>query len=109
MVPIFEYGSFTATSASSESMFKNLKSIVFKHKTVPVRLDDFFVTRVESIIGLMILMNTYVAQSKGDVSDIEHETKQPISEIQGELKRLVSNSNPYEELKRTISTYIGIY
>jgi len=103
MVPIFGYGSITETSASSESMFKDLKSIVFKHKMLPLRLDDFFVTHVESIIGLMNLMNIPVAQSKEDISDIENEKKQPISETQVELKRLVSNSNTYDELKRNIS------
>ncbi|CAI6359527.1 unnamed protein product [Macrosiphum euphorbiae] len=72
-------------------MFKDLKSIVFKHKTLPLRLDNFFVTYVESIIGMMNLMNTSVsvAQSKEDLLDIEHETQQPISEIQVKLKRLV--------------------
>lgn len=100
MVPIFEYGSLTETSASSESMFKDLKSIVFKHKTLPLRLDDFLVIHVESIIGMMNLMDTSITQLK---EDTEHETKQPISEIQVELKRLVSNSNTYHELKRTIS------
>lgn len=96
MVPIFGYGGLTETSASSESMFKDLKSIVFKHKTLPLRLDDFFVTHVESIIGIMNLMNT--VQSK---EDNEHEIKEPISEIKVELKKLVSNDNI--ELKRTIS------
>jgi len=92
MVPIFQYGSLTETSASSESMFKDLKSIVFKHKTLPLRLDDFFVIHVESIIGMLNLMNTSVAteaQLKEDILDTEHETKQPILEIQVELKHFV--------------------
>jgi len=84
MVPIFEYGFLTETIVSSESMFKDLKSIVFKHKTLPLRLDDFFITHVDSIIGMMNLMNTSVAQSKEDILDTENETKQSISEIQVE-------------------------
>lgn len=87
MVPIFGYGGLTETSASSESMFKDLKSIVFKHKTLPLRLDDFFVTHVESIIGMMNLMNT--AQSK---EDNEHEIKEPISETENESVALNNES-----------------
>lgn len=56
MVPIFGYGNLTETSAISESLFKDLKSIIFKHKTLPLRLDDFFLTHVNSILGHMYLI-----------------------------------------------------
>lgn len=36
MVPIFGYGNITESSATSESLFKDLKSIVFKHKSLPL-------------------------------------------------------------------------
>jgi len=61
MVPIFGYGNITETSATSESLFKDLKSVIFKHKTLPLRLDDFFITHVNSIIGpLNLIAPTYV-------------------------------------------------
>jgi hypothetical protein len=81
MVPIFGYSNLTESSATTESMFKDLKSIVFKHKTLPLRLDEFFLIHVESIIGSMNLINTS-AQSKEDILDFHRETKRSISEIQ---------------------------
>lgn len=41
LVPIFKYGNTTENSSTSESLFKDLKSIIFKHKSLPLRLDDF--------------------------------------------------------------------
>ncbi len=51
MTPTFGYGSLTASSAASESGFDDLKNRVFKHKTLPVRLDSFIENHLTSIIG----------------------------------------------------------
>lgn len=51
MVPIFGYGNITENSATSESLFKDLKRVVFKHKSLPIRIDDFVSTHITSIIG----------------------------------------------------------
>lgn len=51
MVPIFKYGGTTESSSTSESLFKDLKTVVFKHKTLPLRLDDFLKININSIIG----------------------------------------------------------
>jgi len=51
MTPIFGYGSITESSTTSESLFKDLKRVVFKHKTFPIRIDDFINTHITSIMG----------------------------------------------------------
>lgn len=59
MTQYFKYGKVTESSATSESLFIDLKSVVFKHKTLPIRIDDFLNTHVTSIIG-----NNCIIQSK---------------------------------------------
>jgi len=41
MTPISGHGNITETSATPESLFKDLKSIILKHKTLPIRIDEF--------------------------------------------------------------------
>lgn len=47
MGPIFNHGNVTKSSASSKSLFEDLKHIVLKHKTLPIRVDDFMKINVE--------------------------------------------------------------
>lgn len=94
MVPIFGYGNLTESGATSESLLKDLKSIVFKHKTLPLRIDKFFIIHVESIIGSMNLLSTS-AQSKVDLSDFERETKGSICE------KLVSKMHKKRTIPKT--------
>lgn len=51
MLPIFKYGNITEISSTSESLFKDFKSIVFKHKKLPVRIDEFLKIHATSILG----------------------------------------------------------
>lgn len=39
MVPIFKYENKTESSSTLESLLKDLKQIVFKHKSLPLKLD----------------------------------------------------------------------
>jgi len=73
----FWYGYLTESSVTSESIFKDFVSIIFKHKTLPIRLHEFFVTHVESIIGSINWINTS-AQSKEDISGFQREIKRLI-------------------------------
>ncbi|KAL4104352.1 hypothetical protein QTP88_019653 [Uroleucon formosanum] len=58
MVPIFKYGSTTESSSTSESLFKDLKTVVFKHKSLPLRIDDFLKIHINSIIGSTNMLAT---------------------------------------------------
>lgn len=55
MVSIFKYGKITESSASSESLFNDLKNRIFNHKTLPLRIDDFIKTHIKSVEGSIIL------------------------------------------------------
>ncbi|KAL5237442.1 hypothetical protein ACI65C_004852 [Semiaphis heraclei] len=48
MVPFFGFDNITQTSASSESQFNDLKNRVFKHTTLPLRIDRFLTTHINS-------------------------------------------------------------
>jgi len=56
MVPFFGFGNLTHTSASSESQFNDLKNRVFKHTTLPLRVDRFLTTHINSFTGTMNLV-----------------------------------------------------
>lgn len=55
MVPHYGYGKSTATSASVESFFNDLKNRVFKHTVLPLRVDDFILHHIKSVEGSMKL------------------------------------------------------
>lgn len=48
MVPIFKYGNITETSSTSESLFNDLKTNVFKHKSLPLPIDQFL--KIQSMV-----------------------------------------------------------
>lgn len=51
MIPIFKYGNTTQSSSTSESLFKDLKSVVLRHKSLPLRQDAVFKIHVNSMLG----------------------------------------------------------
>jgi len=51
MVPIFKYANTIESSSTSEMLFKDLKTVVFKHKSLSLRFDDFLKIYINSIIG----------------------------------------------------------
>lgn len=66
MVPTFKYGNLTETSCSSESLFKDFKSIVFKHKALPLRLDEFLKIHINSILGSMNILENKTRYTNND-------------------------------------------
>lgn len=66
MVSIFKYGEITETSASSESLFNDLKNRTFKHKTLPLRVDDFIQIHIDDILGSMKIVG---AKQNTDIED----------------------------------------
>jgi hypothetical protein len=67
MVPIFKYGNLTVTNCASESLFKDLKTIVLKHKTLPIRLDEFLQIHINSILGSMNIIRDKTCNSKRSI------------------------------------------
>lgn len=54
MVPVFKYGSITASNTPVESSFNILKRM-FSQKTLPIRADDFLFVHIRSLEGSMIV------------------------------------------------------
>lgn len=53
LVPFFKTFNVTASSASVEAEFKNLKHSVLKHETLPMRVDKFLIHHLSFIEGRM--------------------------------------------------------
>lgn len=88
----------TETSATSESLFTDLKSIVLKHKTLPLRVDEFFKTHTTSIIGSNCtikskMMVTDLKSSKNNIYVKEHPTDEYYSD---------NNKNIVEEIENAV-------
>jgi hypothetical protein len=65
MIPIFKYGNLIETSRTSQSLFKDLKTIMFKRKLLPLRLDEFLKVHINSMLGsLNILARKQTVQYK---------------------------------------------
>ena len=61
MVPHFEGSTLTASSAHVEAEFKNVKSGLFKHDNLPIRLDRFVSRHLNYIEGQMRLSSAAVS------------------------------------------------
>jgi hypothetical protein len=80
---IFNYGNITETSATSESLFNDLKSNVFKHKTLPLRIDQFIKIHINSITGSMNLVGSKLDDSEDEINkkdSHENQNKNKINE-----------------------------
>jgi len=67
MVPIFNFGNPTESSATSESLFNDLKSNVLRHKTLPLRIDEFITIHINSIIGSINLIGAKMYPVKKEI------------------------------------------
>lgn len=67
IVPFFGYGETTTSSASVELSFKKLKNITFKHKTLPVDIEEFLKHHISSLQGASLFRWTsYDSQSRAE-------------------------------------------
>lgn len=55
MIPIFGYGQINASSSAVESEMNNVKNILLKNQTRPMRADKFVVTHLNSFAGRALL------------------------------------------------------
>lgn len=92
MVPIFKYGNLTETSCTSESLFKDLKTIVFKHKPLPLRLDDFLKIHINSILGSMNIL-----ADKTGYNDQQIKNEQTSSDEETDIMKTPTESNKSDE------------
>lgn len=55
MIPIFGYGDEISSSAAVESSFKKLKTVTFKHISLPTELEIFLETHITSLKGAALI------------------------------------------------------
>ncbi|CAI6357055.1 unnamed protein product [Macrosiphum euphorbiae] len=55
MVPIFGYGDEISSSAAVESSFRKLKTVTFKHISLPTELEYFLETHITSLKGAALI------------------------------------------------------
>lgn len=80
MTPVFGYGDEISSSAAIESSFKKLKTVTFKHKSIPTDLEIFLENHIQSLKGASILL-----ASRKNISPLSHS-------IFLESKQLVNNN-----------------
>jgi len=54
MTPIFKYGNITESSASSKSLFKDLKHVVLQHKTLPIMMISYKLTWIQLLVQTIL-------------------------------------------------------
>jgi len=81
MVPIFKYGNITETSTTSESLFNDLKTNIFKHKTLPLRIEQFLKIHINSIIGLMNIIGCKLTATNSEIPLEENHLKNDITNV----------------------------
>lgn len=69
MIPVFGYGTETASSAAVESSFKKLKAITFKQETLPINIEEFLEQHISSLHGASLIHST-----KKGYSDLNEES-----------------------------------
>ncbi|CAI6371006.1 unnamed protein product [Macrosiphum euphorbiae] len=84
MVPIFKYGNLTESSCTSESLFKDLKTVVFKHKQLPLRLDEFLKIHINCTLGSMNILADTNIQKKASKDEETNSAKRDINTISDE-------------------------
>lgn len=118
MVSIFKYGEITETSAYSESLFNDLKNRIFKHKTLPLRVDDFIQIHIDDILGSMKIVgakqntdieNCIRTENKGDEKN-KDKSFDPIQDLlvncgQIEKSALLSKKVKYNEKSTSPTKY----
>lgn len=72
MNSMFGYGKKTESSATSESLFNELKNQIFHHKQLPIRLDDFVDTHTQFILG-----NTKILRNKNSSDEDSNAVDDP--------------------------------
>jgi hypothetical protein len=71
MIPIFKYRNLTEISCTSENLFKDLKTIIFKLNPF-IRLDEFLKIHINFTLGsINILADKQTVQYKKSSSDEE--------------------------------------
>lgn len=103
MVPFFGFGNITQTSASSESQFNDLKNRVFKHTTLPLRIDRFLTIHINSFTGTMNLVASDINNQKNN--DDKNFDLNLLMELDVNYQMQFYENEQMEALDENVSTY----
>jgi len=99
MVPIFKYGHFTESSCTSESLFKDLKTVIFKHKALPLRLDKFLKIHINCTLGSMnMLADTTKYDEQTTLQKEESSDEETNSIKRSSIIKISNDTNEYQPI-----------
>lgn len=98
MLPVFEYGQITHTTAASESLFKEVKVDGFQHEKLPMRADAFVEKHLNFLMGA-----TTLAGANYRRKDMEDEPAQHIEYAEEDWRGLICQKKV--EPKQKIQMY----
>jgi len=94
MCKTFKYGDNPPSSAAIESQFNDLKNRVLKHvNCMPMRVDDFLKTHIESLNGTMKLVNSKMISQESKNDQMNTNEKSPIIYRKSPDHSIISNSD----------------
>lgn len=101
MVPHFKSVHNTASSANVEAEFKNIKHGLFKHESLPIRMDRFVIRHLEFLEGNMRLSSAPVKETEHTETFKTQETepRPGRSEQDAEVKQQSVEEDPVENWK----------
>lgn len=108
MTPNFGFGNITETSASSESQFNDLKNRVFKHITLPIRIDRFLTTHINENSDKEVERDFQIEGEnvQSDVEEILQIHGEPDMQTDNAGKTLVEGLSIIEKIDRNINQLI---
>lgn len=115
MIPIFGYGDDISSSAAVESSFKKLKTITFKHLSIPTDLEFFLENHIKSLKGASMLRASYnniAISSNGSNSNLP-EPCEIIDNNQRSTSSIIISDKMDEDVtdveNQSISSYDALY
>lgn len=101
MVPHFKSVHNTASSANVEAEFKHIKHGLFKHESLPIRMDRFVIRHLEFLEGNMRLSSAPVKETEHTETFKTQETepRPGRSEQDAEVKQQSVDEDPVENWK----------
>ena len=96
MAPLFKSSNLTASSATVEAEFKNVKHGLFKHKNVPIRADRFISRQLSFIEGKMRICSVKNGEETFGSANITETSSASMTPHSAEAKRKM-NSHHFVE------------
>jgi len=91
MIQYFGYGGETESSATSESLFKELKRDAFQHEKLPLRLDNFLLTHINFLNGASVLLGSAKNVKEEEECKSDENVEKPLHQHEAEVSMIASD------------------